>query len=110
MVKYKGDIISRLKAIGYNTTRIRKENIFGQKTMQDFRTNAEIPYKTINKLCEMLHCQPGDILEFVPDTDKEQKPISIDRKSAMDPEFSEQRRIEDRKMIFAAFNNQQLDK
>lgn len=75
-IRYKGDIISRLKAIGYNTTRIRKENIFGQKTMQDFRTNAEIPYKTINKLCEMLHCQPGDILEFVPNANEVQEPTS----------------------------------
>lgn len=64
-IKYKGDIINRLREAGYNTTRIRKENIFGQKTMQDFRTNAEIPYKTINKLCKLLDCQPGDIMEYV---------------------------------------------
>lgn len=66
-IRYKGDIIAALKEIGYNSTRIRKENIFGQKTMQDFRTNAEIPYKTINRLCQMLHCQPGDIMEYVED-------------------------------------------
>lgn len=77
-IRFKGDIISQLKSIGYNTTRIRKENIFGQKTMQDFRTNAEIPYKTINKLCGMLHCQPGDILEYVDDnTDDEVEPKGI---------------------------------
>ena len=70
-IRYKGDIINRLREAGYNTTRIRKENIFGQKTMQDFRTNAEIPYKTINKLCKLLDCQPGDIMEYVEETAEE---------------------------------------
>lgn len=70
-IKYKGDIINRLREAGYNTTRIRKENIFGQKTMQDFRTNAEIPYKTINKLCKLLNCQPGDIMEYVEESAEE---------------------------------------
>ena len=70
-IKYKGDIINRLREAGYNTTRIRKENIFGQKTMQDFRTNAEIPYKTINKLCKLLDCQPGDIMEYVEESAEE---------------------------------------
>ena len=66
-IKYKGDIMGLLKENGYSSARLRKERVFGEKTMQDFRTNAEIPYKTINKLCELLHCQPGDIVEYVPD-------------------------------------------
>lgn len=41
--------------------------MFGEKTMQDFRTQAEIPYKTIDKLCRLLNCQPGDIIEYVCD-------------------------------------------
>ncbi len=72
-IKYKGDIMAALKAAGYNTTRIRKENIFGQKTLQDFRTNAEIPYQTINRLCQILGCQPGDIMEYVADPAPEEK-------------------------------------
>ncbi|MBP3701712.1 MAG: helix-turn-helix transcriptional regulator [Lachnospiraceae bacterium] len=26
-----------------------------------------IRFQTLNKICEALHCQPGDILEYVPD-------------------------------------------
>ena len=67
-IRYKGDILAALKEKGYNTSTLRKERIFGEKTMQDFRTNAEIPYKTLNKLCKLLDCQPGDIMEYVDDT------------------------------------------
>lgn len=66
-IHYKGDILSRLKERGYSSTRLRKERIFGEKTMQDFRTNGIIPYKTLDKLCNLLDCQPGDIMEYVPD-------------------------------------------
>lgn len=64
-IRYKGDIMAELRKKGYSSTTLRKERIFGEKTMQDFRTNAEIPYKTINKLCKLLDCQPGDIMEYV---------------------------------------------
>ena len=66
-IRYKGDILAALKEQGYNTTRLRKEKVFGEKTMQDFRSNAEIPYKTIDKLCALLGCQPGDIMEYTQD-------------------------------------------
>ena len=69
-IRYKGDILGALKEKGYTTARLRKEKVFGEKTMQDFRTKAEIPYKTLNKLCAMLECQPGDFLEYVPDEDQ----------------------------------------
>ena len=26
-----------------------------------------IRFSTLNKICEVLECQPGDILEFIPD-------------------------------------------
>ena len=64
-IRYKGDILARLKDKGYTTSRLRKEKVFGEKTMQDFRKNAVIPYKTIDKLCKLLECQPGDLLEYV---------------------------------------------
>lgn len=66
-IHYKGDILNKLKEKGYSTARLRKEKIFGEKTMQDFRANAIIPYKTIDKLCKILECQPGDIMEYVED-------------------------------------------
>ena len=31
-----------------------------------------IRFETLNKICEALHCQPGDILEYVPDDHEEE--------------------------------------
>lgn len=64
-IRYKGDILARLKDKGYTTSRLRKEKVFGEKTMQDFRKNAAIPYKTIDRLCKLLGCQVGDVIEYV---------------------------------------------
>ena len=66
-IKYKDDILARLKDQGYTTSRLRKEKVFGEKTMQDFRRGAAIPYKTIDKLCKLLGCQVGDVIEYVED-------------------------------------------
>ncbi len=59
--------MASLKEKGFSSTTLRREKIFGEKTMSDFRNCAEVPYKSINRLCELLECQPGDIIEYVPD-------------------------------------------
>lgn len=65
-IKYKIDVITALKEAGYSTYRIRKEKIFGEKTMQDFRNNQPVmSADCIEKLCQLLSCQPGDILEYI---------------------------------------------
>lgn len=63
MIVYK-NIIERLSAAGYSTYRIRKEKIIPESTMQKIRVNGTITTGTINRLCELLHCQPGDIMEY----------------------------------------------
>lgn len=65
-IKYKIDILAALKEAGYSTYRIRKEKIFGESTMQDFRNNqAVMSADCIEKLCKLLNCQVGDILEYI---------------------------------------------
>ena len=71
MIKYKFDILERLKAAGYTTYKIRKEKLFSESTLQKFRKGeTTITGENINSLCEALNIQPGDIIEYVPD-DKE---------------------------------------
>lgn len=69
MIKYKPGIIDRLRDAGYKPQRIRDEKIFGESNMTDFRRQAEIPYKTLNRLCAILHCRIEDVIEYVPDED-----------------------------------------
>lgn len=69
MIAY-NDILQKLKSAGYNTTRIRKENILPQSTLQRLREGKPITTETIDILCQLLNCQPGDILEYVPDNEE----------------------------------------
>lgn len=67
-IKYKVNVLEALKAAGYSTYRIRKEKIFGESQVQAFRDGvAVLGEDTLCKLCNMLACQPGDLLEYVPD-------------------------------------------
>lgn len=62
--KYKIDVIAALKDAGYSTYRIRKEKIFAEGTLQNLRDGVIVAQGTLEKLCELLDCQPGDILIY----------------------------------------------
>ena len=63
-LSHKIDILSALKNIGYSTYKLRKEKIFGEGTIQKFRTGGCIDWEVLERLCELLNCQPGDIIEY----------------------------------------------
>lgn len=67
MFKFKMDIIQLLKENGYNTTRIRKEKLIGEKTMQDMKQGIVPGIKTLETLCRILDMQPGNLIKFVSD-------------------------------------------
>ncbi len=68
MIKYKVDIIKSLKEAGYNTNKIRLDNIMSQSTLQKIRTNnTSIILDSLDIVCKLLNCQPGDILEYIPE-------------------------------------------
>lgn len=70
MFTYKIDILKELSARGYTSTRMRKEKILSEATMQNIRKGKGITTDTINIICIILRCQPSDIIEIVP-TDEE---------------------------------------
>ena len=65
--KYKMDVLEALKAAGYNTTRIRREGLFSQSTLQKLRTGGQLSWSNIEMICKLLDCQPGDLLEYTPE-------------------------------------------
>lgn len=67
MLQYKINILEALKARGYTTYKIRKDKLIGEAQMQKLRTSEIISKDTLNTLCRLLNCQPGDILEYIPD-------------------------------------------
>lgn len=66
-IVYKFNILSALKENGYTTTKIRQEKIMSESTLQKFRNNEMVSIDNISRLCEILNCQPADILEYIPD-------------------------------------------
>ena len=66
-IRYKINILSALRDAGYTQNRIRTEKLIGQATLTQLRHNELTSWKTIDTICKLLSCQPGDILEYIPD-------------------------------------------
>lgn len=62
---YKADILAMLKAAGYSTYRIRKEKLLSESTVQKLRRGEGVAWDNLSAICRLLHCQPGDLLEYV---------------------------------------------
>lgn len=63
-IKYKIDMLAALKEAGYNTTRLRREKLLSESTIQALRIGKMVSLENISRICSMLQCQPGDILEY----------------------------------------------
>lgn len=66
-LKYKIDVLQALKSNGINTTKMRREKLLAEGTIQKLRENKPVSWENIERLCELLKCQPGDLLEYVTD-------------------------------------------
>ena len=72
MLKYKIDVLSELKKHGFNTSRLRKEKLLNESALQYIRRGKPVGPVSLDALCRLLECQPGDIMEWVPDTAPEE--------------------------------------
>lgn len=68
---YNFDILQALKERGYSTYRLSHEKLLSGSSIQKLRTGEPLSADGIATLCELLECQPGDILSYKP-TDKGQ--------------------------------------
>lgn len=56
---------------GITSYTIKTNNIIGQATYQSIRKGTGgLDYRSLNRLCKYLDCQPGDIMEYIPDEDE----------------------------------------
>ena len=67
MITYE-KLFDLLKEKGHNKNWLRNYGLT-PKTVDYLIHNKEIKTGTINKLCNLLDCQPQDILTFTPDND-----------------------------------------
>ena len=68
-IRYKIDIMAELKKSGYSSTRIREEKLIGQSYLQQIRHGELVSWKTLDTICSLLDCQPGDVIEYVREPD-----------------------------------------
>lgn len=68
MIKY-DKLFKLLDEKNITTYYIRKNKITGEATLTKLRNNEPVNTMTIDKFCSILNCQPGDLMEYVPDND-----------------------------------------
>lgn len=58
---------------GIKKVDLRKTYKINPKTVDSLVNNRSVTVDTIMQLCEILGCQPGDLMEYVSDTEEVQK-------------------------------------
>jgi SOS regulatory protein LexA len=57
-------LFTLMKSQGLSTYRIRKDSILSQSTLQKLREGKSVTTDAIATLCQVLKCQPGDLMEY----------------------------------------------
>lgn len=61
-----------LKEKGITTYKIRQKNLISQAALTKMKNgDGNIDTRTLERLCSLLNCQPGDIMEYVEDDSAE---------------------------------------
>ena len=63
-IRYKVDVLAKLKEAGYTTTKIRKDKIMGEAMLQKIRQGQMVSWATLETLCELLACDVGDLITY----------------------------------------------
>ena len=76
MIRFKINVMEELKNKGYSANKLRNDDKLhlSESTMQNIRTacknqdNISINTKALNVICTILKKQPGQIIEYIPDS------------------------------------------
>lgn len=66
MIQYV-DLFGRLSRAGWSTYRLQKEHVMGSGTITRINAGMSVSTDTIDTVCKLCRCQPGDLLRWVPD-------------------------------------------
>lgn len=64
-------LFSLLKSRGYSSTYWLRQNGLHPATVNKLKRNERVNTDTINLLCRLLDCQPGDIMEYVEEKEED---------------------------------------
>ena len=66
MIKY-DKLFALLEADGKSATNWLRQEGMHPSVVNKLRKNERVNTDTIDRLCSIMHCQPGDILEYIED-------------------------------------------
>lgn len=61
-IKYNIDIMKSLSDAGYSTYKLSKYKLISPRTIQSLRKGEMVSLGTIATVCDLLGCEPGDII------------------------------------------------
>lgn len=65
MIVYKLNVLEALNQKGFTTYKLRKEKLLGERAIQLLREGTLVSWKTIDTICRLLQCQPGDLICYL---------------------------------------------
>lgn len=66
------DLLGRLSAAGWSTYRLQKENRLSNGVIIRLRAGKSITTATLDTICRLLNCQPGELISWEPDEKAEE--------------------------------------
>ena len=72
---YKIDVLAELKAKGYSTYRLRRDKLLGERVIQQLRVGDPVSWDVLSRLCDLLACDVGDILQAVHEPSASGSPV-----------------------------------
>ena len=67
------NILGKLASRGWPTTRLQREHLISNGTIIQIRAGKPITTTTIDTICRLCECQPGDLISYIPDPEKERQ-------------------------------------
>lgn len=77
-LKYKQDVLDKLKSVGYTTYRLRKEGHLSESTIQKLRNGVGVSWDNLETICYLMRCRIEDIIEYeFSENDVKTKPSKV---------------------------------
>jgi len=78
MISY-DKLFNLFKKRGISTYKIRKYKLLGQGTMTALKSGkGGLDRNTIDRLCKYFDCQPGDLMEYIPEPETPWQRVNVE--------------------------------
>lgn len=73
MLRYRTNLLEELEDRGFTQFRLKKDKILGSSTIDKLREGKMIGINALEKICDLLDMQPGDLIENRKEDEKNAK-------------------------------------